>query len=111
MNRSHNTPEQIVRKPREVDQLPGEGTPWVQVCKPLEVTEATYRPWRNQYGGMKADDAKRLKDLGKENARLKRSVAEQALDINMFTGMTRGNCQAGGAVDHVMTMASSVVSL
>ena len=56
----------------------------MEVCKHLEVTEATYYRWRNQYGGMKADDAKRLKELEKENARLKRPVADQALDIDML---------------------------
>jgi putative transposase len=69
MKRRHHTPEQIVRKLREADRLLGEGTSLVEVCKHLEVTEATYYRWRNQYGGMKADDAKRFKDLEKENAR------------------------------------------
>jgi transposase-like protein len=57
----------------------------------LEVTEQTYYRWRNQYGGMKADDAKRLKELEKENARLKRIVADQALDIDMLKELNRGN--------------------
>jgi len=61
------------------------------VCKHLEVTEQTYYRWRNQYGGMKADDAKRLKELEKENARLKRLVADQALDIDMLKEVNRGN--------------------
>jgi len=63
----------------------------VEVCKHLEVTEQTYYRWRNQYGGMKADDAKRLKELEKENARLKRLVADQALDIDMLKEVNRGN--------------------
>ena len=63
----------------------------MEVCKHLEVTEATYYRWRNQYGGMKADDAKRLKELEKENARLKRLVADQALDIDMLKEVNRGN--------------------
>ncbi len=61
------------------------------MCKHLEVTEQTYYRWRNQYGGMKADDAKRLKELEKENARLKRLVADQALDIDMLKEVNRGN--------------------
>jgi transposase-like protein len=65
--------------------------PLVQVCKHLAVTEATYYRWRNQYGGMKADDAKRLKESEKKNARLKRLVAEQALDIDMLNEVNRGN--------------------
>jgi len=91
MKRRHHSPEQIVRKLREADRLLGEGTPSVEVCKHLEVTEATYYWWRNQYGGMKADDAKRLKELEKENARLKRLVADQALDIDMLKEVNRGN--------------------
>ena len=63
----------------------------VEVCKHLEVTEQTYYRWRNQYGGMKADDAKRLKELERENQRLKRIVADQALDIDMLKEVSRGN--------------------
>ena len=63
----------------------------MEVCKHLEVTEQTYDRWRNQDGGMKADDAKRLKELEKENARLKRIVADQALDIDMLWELNRGN--------------------
>jgi putative transposase len=57
----------------------------------LEVTEATWYRWRNQYGGMKANDAKRLKELEKENQRLKRIVADQTLDIDMLKELNRGN--------------------
>lgn len=91
MKRRHHSPEQIVRKLREADRLLGEGMRLVEVCKHLEVTEATYYRWRNQYGGMKADDAKRLKELEKENARLKRLVANQALDIDMLKEVNWGN--------------------
>ena len=91
MKRRRHTPEQIVRKLREADRLLGEGKPLVEVCKHLEVTEATYYRWRNQYGGMKADDAKSLKELERENARLKRLVAEQALDVDMLREVNRGN--------------------
>jgi hypothetical protein len=62
------------------------------VCRHLEITESTWHRWRNQYGGMKADDAKRLKELERENARLKRIVADQALDIDMLKELNRGNC-------------------
>jgi len=61
------------------------------VCKHLEVSEQTYYRWRNQYGGMKADDAKRLKELERENSRLKRIVADQVLDIDMLKELNRGN--------------------
>ena len=91
MKRRHHNPEQIVRKLREADRMLGEGTARVKMCKHLEVTEQTYYRWRNQYGGMEADDAKRLKELEKENARLKRIVADQALDIDMLKEVSRGN--------------------
>jgi putative transposase len=61
------------------------------VYRHLEITESTWNRWRNQYGGMKADDAKRLKELERENARLKRIVADQGLDIDMLKELNRGN--------------------
>ncbi len=91
MKRRHHTPEQIVRKLREADRLLGEGSSMAEVCKHLEVTEQTYYRWHNQHGGMKADDAKRLKELELENSRLKEIVAEQALDIDMLKEVNRGN--------------------
>jgi len=63
----------------------------VEVCKHLEITEATWYRWRNQYGGMKSDDARRLRELERENARLKKLVAEQVLDIDMLKELNRGN--------------------
>lgn len=80
-----------MRKLREAARLLGEGTALVEVCQHLEVTEQTYYRWRNQDGGMKADDAKRLKELAKENARLKRIVADQALDIDRLKEFNREN--------------------
>ncbi len=91
MKKRQHTPEQIVRKLREADRMLGEGSTVVVVCKHLEVTEQTYYRWRNQYGGMKADDAKRLKELERENSRLKKIVADQALDIDMLKEVNRGN--------------------
>ena len=61
-----------------------QGSDIAEVCKHLEITESTWHRWRNQYGGMKASDAKKLKELETENARLKRIVADQALDIDML---------------------------
>ncbi len=69
----------------------GEGSDLAAVCKHLEVSEQTWHRWQNQYGGMKADDAKRLKELEKQNAALKKLVAEQALDIDMLKELSRGN--------------------
>jgi putative transposase len=80
MARRRHTPEQIIRKLREADRLLGEGADVAEVARHLEVSEQTYHRWRNQFGGMKADDAKRLKELERENARLKRIVAQGARD-------------------------------
>ena len=63
-----------------------------EIAKALGVSENTYHRWRNQYGGMKADDVKRLKELERENQRLKRIVANQALDIDGLKEIARGNC-------------------
>src|SRR5438309_5157408 len=89
-NRRH-TPEQIVRKLREADRLLGEGQELPEVVKQLEVSEATYHRWRAQYGGMKANDVKRLKELELENARLKRIVADQTLNIAALEELSKGN--------------------
>jgi transposase-like protein len=85
-----HSPEQIIRKLREADRLLAEGKTNAEVAKALEVTEWTLSRWRNQYGGLKGDDAKRLKELEKENARLKRIVADQALDNDMLREIARG---------------------
>jgi len=79
MARRRHTPEQIIRKLRGVDRLVGEGAYVGDVARHREVSEQTCHRWRNQFGGMKADDAKRLKDLERENARLKRIVADKEL--------------------------------
>ena len=85
-----HSPEQIIRKLREADRMLAEGKTRAEVAKALEVTEWTISRWRNQYGGLKGDDAKRLKELEKENARLKRIVADQTLDIDMLKEIARG---------------------
>jgi transposase len=91
MSRGRHTPEQVVRTLREADRLLGEGLELPEVIKQLEVSEQTYFRWRNQFGGMKAEDVKRLKELEAENARLKRIVADQALDIQGLKELSRGN--------------------
>ena len=91
MKRRRHTPEQIVRKLREADRLLGEGMALPEVTKQLEVSEATYHRWRAQYGGMKADDVKRLKELETENARLKRIVADKELEVVALKEIARGN--------------------
>ena len=89
--RKRHTPEQIVRKLRDADAMLGAGKDLAAVLQALEVSEATYHRWRNQYGGMKAEEAKRLKTLEDENKRLKEIVAEQQLDIKMLKHVAEGN--------------------
>ena len=91
MKRHRHTPEQIVRKLREGDRLLNEGNDLAEVLRQLEVSESSWHRWRAQYGGRKADEAKRLKELARENARLKKLVAEQALDIDMLKELAEGN--------------------
>ena len=81
MKRRRHTPEQIVRKLREADRLLAEGREVPEVAKQLEVSEATYHRWRAQYGGLKADDVKRLKELERENARLRKAVSDLTLEV------------------------------
>lgn len=89
--RRRHTPEQIIRKLREADRLLGEGMEVASVAKQLEVSEQTLHRWRHQYGGLKAEDAKRLKELERENAKLKRIVADQLLEIDAWKEIGRGN--------------------
>lgn len=86
-----HTPEQIIGKLRDADVDLAGGATIGEVCQKLEVSEQTYYRWRNQYGGMKAEEAKRLKELEQENARLKKIVADQALDISMLKDLNEGN--------------------
>ena len=85
------SPEQIVRKLREAEGKLASGATVPEVARELGVSEATFHRWRKQYGGMNSSEAKRLKELEKENARLKKLVAEQALDIDMLKEVNRGN--------------------
>jgi putative transposase len=90
MKRRRHTPEQIIRKLREADRLLAEGHEIPEVAKQLEISEATYHRWRAQYGGMKADDVRRLKELETENTRLKRIVADKELQIQALKELGRG---------------------
>ena len=82
--------EQIVAKLREAERLQGQGMTIPGVCKKLGVSEQTFYRWRLKYGALKEDEAQRLKALEQENSRLKRIVAEQALDISMLKDLNRG---------------------
>ncbi len=89
--RKRHTPEQIVRKLRDADAMLNAGKDEAAVLQALEVSEATYQRWRKQFGGMKAEEAKRLKELEEENKRLKEIVAEKELDIKMLKHLQEGN--------------------
>lgn len=91
MKRKRHRPEQIVRKLREADAALSAGLSIAQVCQQLEVSEATFHRWRNQYGGMKAEEMKRLKHLEEENRRLKTLVAELSLDNQVLKEVAEGN--------------------
>jgi putative transposase len=91
MKRKRHTPEQVVRKLREGDRLLNEGKDLAEVLRHLEVSESSWNRWRAQYGGMKADEAKRLKELERENARLKKIVADKTLEIDMLKELAEGN--------------------
>ncbi len=89
--RKRHTPEQIVKKLRDADAMLNTGQELAAVLQTLEVSEQTYYRWRNQYGGMKSEEAKRLKTLEDENRRLKQLVAEKELDIQMLRHVAEGN--------------------
>lgn len=91
MARRHHTPEQIIKKLRDAEVMQAEGQSIAELVKQLEITEQTYYRWRKQYGGMKTAEIKRLKDLEKENASLKRIVAEQALENRVLKDWAEGN--------------------
>ena len=89
--RKRHSPEQIVKKLRDADAMLAAGKSVGEVLQKLEVSEATLSRWRSQYGGMKSEEAKRLKMLEEENNRLKKIVGDQALDIQMLKEITKGN--------------------
>ena len=99
MQRRRHTPDQVIRKLREAERMLGEGKTIPEAAKELGISEQTYHRWRNQYGGMKGnqyggmkgDDAKRLKELERENARLKRIVADQLLENQALKEIAKGN--------------------
>lgn len=90
MKRKRHTPEEIIKKLREAATLLAGGHGIEEVCKKLEVSPPTYHRWRQEYGGAKEETVKRLKELEKENERLKRLVANQALDISILKEVAEG---------------------
>jgi putative transposase len=89
--KKRHSPEQIVRKRRQADERLASGASVPEVARELGVSEATYHRWRNRYGGMNPNETKRLKELEKENARFKKLVADQALNIQILKEASRKN--------------------
>jgi putative transposase len=91
VKRRRHTPEQIIRKLREAERLLAEGRTIPETAKALEISENTFHRWRNEYGGMKASEVKRLKELERENTSLKRIVADKELEIDALKEIAKGN--------------------
>ncbi len=91
MKKTRHTTDQIIAKLRQADVSLGKGQKVPEVCKSLEITEQTYYRWRLKYGGMAPEMTRQLRALQKENARLKKLVAEQALDMEILKEAAQGN--------------------
>ena len=91
MSKLRHKPEEIIRKLRQAEVLSGQGKTVDEICRALGVSDATYYKWRKEYGGMGVSQAKRLKDLEAENARLKRVVADLTLDKQILKDAAEGN--------------------
>jgi len=91
MKRTRHTPEQVIRKLRDAERMLAEGKELPEVCRALEISPQTFHRWQKQYQGMRREEIVVLKNLQKENARLKKLVANQALDIDMLKDVARGN--------------------
>jgi len=91
VKKNRHTPEQIVSKLRQAEARLSAGASLPEVARELGISEATFHRWRNRYGGMQIEAMKRLRELEKENARLKKIVADQAVDISILKEVNRGN--------------------
>ncbi len=91
MKRTRHTPEQVIRKLRDAERMLAEGKELPEVCRALEISVQTFHRWQKQYQGMRREEVVVLKNLQKENARLKKLVANQALDIDMLKDVAKGN--------------------
>jgi putative transposase len=91
MRKKRHTPEEIISKLRQVDVLVGQGTPVADAVRSIEVTEVTYYRWRQEYGGLKSDQVKRMKELETENQRLRKAIADLTLDKLILQEAARGN--------------------
>lgn len=91
MKKTRHSTAQIIEKLRQADIALGKGEKVPDICKALEITDQTYYRWRQKYGGMAPEMAKELKALQKENSRLKKLVADQALDMEILKEAAKGN--------------------
>ena len=91
MPKKRYTPEEIIQHLRTVELETGKGLAVLDACRKLGITEHTYSRWKKEYGGLRVDHAKRLKGLEQEHLRLKRMVADQALDLSILKEVTAGN--------------------
>jgi len=91
MRKKRPPPEEIISKLRQVDVLVGQGTPVADAIRSIEVTEVTYYRWRQEYGGLKSDQVKRMKELETENQRLRKAIADLTLDKQILQEAARGN--------------------
>ena len=91
MARKRHKPEEIVAKLRQVDVLTGQGTSVAEAVRAIGVTEVTYYRWRQEYGGLKSDQVRRMKELERENQRLRQAVADLTLDKLILQEAARGN--------------------
>ena len=89
--RKRHRPDEIIKKLRDAEMAAGQGEDLAKILQRLEVSEQTYYRWKQQYGGMKAPDAKRLNNLERKNIQIKKLVADQALNIAMLKEIARGN--------------------
>lgn len=91
MPRKRHKPEEIVAKLRQVDVMTAQGTPLAEAIRSIGVSEVTYHRWRNEFGGLKLDQVKRLKELELENSRLRKAVSDLTLDKLILAEALRGN--------------------
>ena len=91
MRKKRHTPEEIISKLRQVDVLVAQGSPVADAIRSIEVTEVTYYRWRQEYGGLKSDQVKRMKELETENQRLRKAIADLTLDKLILQEAARGN--------------------
>jgi putative transposase len=91
MGKQRHTAEQIISKLREAEVLQAKGMPMEEVMRQLGVSDATYYKWRKEYGGLRIDQAKRLKELEQENSRLRKVVADLTIDNSILKEASRGN--------------------